>query len=493
MPLEKITFLCRQVNSLLLALAAQAQNYSLFPKDERSYFSDGKEVYILKTDSIKNENSIDVYYPMKQPFGLYPCYNTHTWISNNKVVKFSANDSSYVSKVTVDQNGGTTVRGLLLKTKAQLNEEWVAASLGGSIKLLAHVSEWKKVSFLGVEDSVKTFRFKLSKDTSASIYHLHDSLYYKISKGYGLVETKLVEQSQEKGVLKPKKGVLGNIIKIIGLENKDLGFQVMTNKEIYDFEIGDEFHSVSKNYSGIFPFETNIDTTVKIILAKTQLVDSVKYSVYINRHTYNSNAPMEFKNMIFKDTIIEKFKLDIPSNKQINKLTGSNQEMIQWLDFSNDNTVHRLEKSSGITSCLGSPMTYTPIVEYRKGVLGTKYYVNGGSSPSTYSKSEVVYYRKGNIEYETPLVLGTEDATFDNSYDVTISPNPASGVIHIKTPRQGLASLQLFDLSGKECLFSKNIALTNTAINIQSLTKGLYIYQISTSDGKIVKGKLVVE
>ncbi len=75
--------------------------------------------------------------------------------------------------------------------------------------------------------------------------------------------------------------------------------------------------------------------------------------------------------------------------------------------------------------------------------------------------------------------------------DFSIAPNPSAGVFIIRSEREALSQLSIYDLQGKEILsiFPKDFTAT---INLEPFGTGLYIVQVLAGD-KIRTAKVVVE
>lgn len=79
-----------------------------------------------------------------------------------------------------------------------------------------------------------------------------------------------------------------------------------------------------------------------------------------------------------------------------------------------------------------------------------------------------------------------------NEIQFRISPNPASGVVFVSAPENlNNAQVVLTDISGRLVL-SREINLPMEALDISSLSKGIYIITLQSSEGKASK-KLVVD
>ena len=76
-----------------------------------------------------------------------------------------------------------------------------------------------------------------------------------------------------------------------------------------------------------------------------------------------------------------------------------------------------------------------------------------------------------------------------NNKQFTISPNPAKGFLNITTPLTGEKNIVIYDVLGKQILTT---TLTNERLNINQLTSGVYVIQITQGTVSETK-KLVVK
>ena len=89
---------------------------------------------------------------------------------------------------------------------------------------------------------------------------------------------------------------------------------------------------------------------------------------------------------------------------------------------------------------------------------------------------------------ENPLGV----AEYYNSVDWNVYPNPATDIVNIKGVTGQNATIEILDVTGKQVKF-ENIANGNTAINLDGLVEGIYLYQIKKLNGEIERtGKLMV-
>ena len=85
------------------------------------------------------------------------------------------------------------------------------------------------------------------------------------------------------------------------------------------------------------------------------------------------------------------------------------------------------------------------------------------------------------------IVLGTNDV---NAAQVTLVPNPTSGIVKIMTDRA--MDVQVFDLTGKK-VFNQSQVADNTSLNLSNLSKGVYVVVMTDDKGAETVKKLVIK
>lgn len=85
------------------------------------------------------------------------------------------------------------------------------------------------------------------------------------------------------------------------------------------------------------------------------------------------------------------------------------------------------------------------------------------------------------------IVLGTNDLT---AAQVTLVPNPTSGIVKIMTDRA--MDVQVFDLTGKK-VFNQSEVADNSSLNLTHLAKGVYVVVMTDDKGAETVKKLVIK
>ena len=107
----------------------------------------------------------------------------------------------------------------------------------------------------------------------------------------------------------------------------------------------------------------------------------------------------------------------------------------------------------------------------------------------------VNYYRLRQIDFDGKTTLSKIVAINvsieikDNLLGITIFPNPTKGMLYVNSLADNLnLTISISDVSGKEVYFQSGLNLKSNAIDIESLSKGIYFLKINNNiDQKIVK------
>ncbi|MGB0369691.1 MAG: T9SS type A sorting domain-containing protein, partial [Flavobacteriales bacterium] len=74
----------------------------------------------------------------------------------------------------------------------------------------------------------------------------------------------------------------------------------------------------------------------------------------------------------------------------------------------------------------------------------------------------------------------------------SVYPNPAVNVLNVKSLLGEQASIEILDITGKT-VKAVNLTSDNTAIDVNKLVAGVYLYQIRSEENQVLRtGKLLV-
>lgn len=112
---------------------------------------------------------------------------------------------------------------------------------------------------------------------------------------------------------------------------------------------------------------------------------------------------------------------------------------------------------------------------------------------NTYQYWEVSFQTAGFGGYfvKTNGTLGTSEATKANS-GVNITPNPAKDFVNVALGGYSKGTVTIFDASGK-LIRTENVDKNSNRINVSSLVKGVYMFNIKLNDNTTMTKKVVKE
>jgi len=341
-------------------------------------------------------------------------------------------------------------------------------------------------------DTVKTISFLCKDSLGNTISHSVNQLELLVSKRYGMLKSLnfLTFPNDTSYLL------------LASHNNLSSGIKNLKWKEIYDFEVGDEFHT-HEYISGI-PFQSDTYEK-KIILSKINTQSSWIYTV--DREYYLENYQGD--TLYLRDTLTEIYPFyhysDTISLKELFTCDGfGNCSGVHWsLNYSNnyqqvrkiyDNNYYNyfLVGDTCLTVFLGSSI---PDTFYLAGLGGGYYHAAGSGS---YDNRILEYYKKGSTTWGNPIDFGLYNEVQNIKIEtkkLEVFPNPSTESIHVNLPEK-LREDYLLILDGLGQLVMKK-KLENIqegdllTLNIGDWTNGVYIIQIQTENAvwlnKIVK------
>ena len=247
---------------------------------------------------------------------------------------------------------------------------------------------------------------------------------------------------------------------------------ISTRSEIYDYDVGDIFHY---NYSGYINAWhdysiSNIEIVNKYYSQNNDILNYVRDIKIKSRTSDNSEWTYEY----FTDTLVI-YHLDSLINEGNIDSVDTNQE------FYNGRLINYFFYEN--------PPDFTKIKRFVVGCgnafdFWTEW---GGNSGQT---TELVYYKKGDEEWGTPMMVSVNDIKAKN-HNLILFPNPAKSELTILTNNFKILYLEVYNISG-ELITRKNFGVETKKIDVSRLKNGLYILKIKTNDIIIYK-KLIKE
>lgn len=476
-----------------LSIASSSQNYQCVNSGSIYFLKKFQYNYpfinSIRVDSVAIAGSDSVLFPYKQVGIDYNyCLDT-SWAGERIIVRPSGENVFY--------SGNDSVK--ILAT-AFLNQSWKLYSFSNGNYLEATLFEIASQTFLGINDTVKKIRLT-SKDAGGNnITHPFNNKEIWLSKNFGLIKWYDVRNFPDDT----------SDYSLIGNSNPAVGLQNFGAKEIFDFNAGDVFDYYT---SQAYPFfASNYSYERRIILEKNFSADtsSVTYSIDQTSFGTSNNGYPDFvaDTSYYHDTI--SLTYDFTDYSYLRKLPF---EMIaspyddfsrttDWIDsFTYDQpyyakTFPNFYFYSLNDSCM-MEVTGTGIYHDISYVLGLGQVLDYEyEDPMVNYSNSLVYFKKGNVEWGTPInfsnLLSTEDLSPQES--VKIYPNPAQGFIQIGLPDNSNPYLQIEVRNEIGIVISEaevNHQQNGFKLNIQKLERGIYFLRIlddnQTYFGKFLK------
>jgi hypothetical protein len=129
-----------------------------------------------------------------------------------------------------------------INTQAELGESFGAFILFGMQVVMATVTDHDTLTFLGVQDSVKTYTLQVYNDYNQPVNHPLNGITFKISKDHGFVQTLNFSLFPDLSNWNPLGGESLESYDLVGLTSPEVGVQNLTWMDVHDFQPGDEIH-----------------------------------------------------------------------------------------------------------------------------------------------------------------------------------------------------------------------------------------------------------
>ncbi|MEI7897241.1 MAG: T9SS type A sorting domain-containing protein [bacterium] len=381
-----------------------------------------------------------------------------------------------------------------INSQAAVNQSWKYCSLPGNGYLQATVSAIITDSVAGTTDLVKVIFFQAKNASGNNMSGIFNQKEIKLSQHYGL--------SKVYDIYHTPFDTLELVL--IGKTSPLLGIQPFTWADVYDFNIGDEFH-----YSGHDTYSAGATVqwkSIKKILGKTVYgnSDSVHYRVEECKKRWYPVPPPNTSSM--HDTLVESYNfILLASEEAISMLPDEFQRHEMQAAacsrrFSEFN--HRQEQVYDVNGyqwdwtngCFSDPFElWGPVSHYAPGLGLTNWIYQLADVTVEEHTSDLVYFRKATevwgtqVATDCSILLGTEEKVSSPGPSIGVIPNPAETEVRIQLdnfrPEKSFR-FSLYDYSGEK-VRDGNFTSKTFTINRDGLAPGLYLLVITDADGRI--------
>lgn len=487
----------------LTSIDLLTQDYQPFKEGSISFFSN---LQGLRVDSVKQSSEGKEYYFQKSwDFLDYEGSYFYTlkptgpsWLGHKCLVK---NDGSMLFII---ENRDTCV----LKPFNPIGQYWTVDQYidtdGKKYTINASVVERTYKKFLDFQDTVIVMKLKIY--LNGKEVHSANLSGVELSKNYGFVTmfnfynfTKDSDKSYNDYT---------KTYSLVGLTSPQSGKTFLTPRQIYNFDVGDEFHYYSENADLPELIQTKTKTIKKVVgKSVSDDKDTIVYIYDVNRQIQSPIYGDPERDSIYKGLETQKFIFDKKFYLPYEPFFYSNNETYVNYSYCYPNSSYfggfdyyytlsydslgRLVCSTQENGEVFSPNGNNTwellfIHKANEGVckegLGFTYY--GYTDMFEWSFEELVYFKKGSEEWGKPIII---TSVMEESVDkFLVSPNPANGEIRLS--RYG--NVEIFDLQGN-LLIKIGYLPADSNINISELTEGTYIIKLKNEFGELTE-KFVV-
>lgn len=469
----------------ITTLSIFAQNYQLLNSNKQYIYSDNFASAVgLEMDSIKLQGTDSLLFPSKifLKTSLDPeCFNpfASSFLGDCIIIK----DNGFNNIINTE---GDTI---FIKTNALLNENWLAYE-DDNLKIEASIYEINNLGIYGGMDSVKSIHFQVYDLEMNPLEHEINEQIFNLSKNFGVKSCSNMSLFPNVEVQYENEWVqeetIINSYSLKGQTHPAKGLQNLKWFDVYDFQVGDEFHTevVSMNMD-----QNSRSYKRHVYLSREDYSDSIVYQVKQQKISvdYGTDEPLYF----YHDTI----KIKINKNEDFDNLPrqsigyGGSGEYYSMTGSSN---LEKFKTSSGFADygegCyfeepyVGSCLT---IYHYKKG-LGGPYHQCDGLGGLYGSENILLYYNKGNVVWGTPVDFTVSISEKLKPFNISVYPNPVNDWVQIERASDEVLNYKVIDLSGKVIL-KGSLSQKKEAIDLSSMNAGVYFLIAGEHKLKIIK------
>ncbi len=492
----------------LLATLMLIESAMIYAQHYQTYFSDRTIAFGKDHTDLKFQKADSVHVNQQDSvFWFFPNFYLEdywTWCLEPNGPNWSGR------KVIIRENGDNVFFNryndtILIKTQAKLHNPWLAYEDTENYKVFAEVVHHDTLSFLGLTDSIKTIGFQVYDVNNDSIDHALNIKHLKLSKHHGLIQTFLFRDFPDYSAPWP---IRSDEYVIKGISSPELGIQNLTWKDVFDdFYPGDELHVMAESCYGdiIDTYCSKQNSTFKY-LDRIDYQDSLKYTTKRISSSKSTHNDIVTGYTYIHDTITSVIRFQPDNN--FNKLSEESIIVGDVISYNLQSKKHFGADQYVMTKTINqydhleriSEECWEPYLtghyflinhEYIKG-LGGPYY-SGMMDGENYARRRLVYYKKGDETWGSPLAI--VDETGINMVEkpiISVFPNPARDYIYLKAEIAMPVLLEIIDLHGS-VLIAEQMDSKHDQINTSKLNAGVYIYRVRKGELVYQTGKLFIE
>lgn len=479
-----------------------AQNYQNICNSGTTFYKNNAgNVKAFRLDSVfipSNNDTIFISYRTIRPFQVDNCYDTTNGSILGREVYKKSDGTFYFFNRNHDS--------IAIKTQAELNQTWKFCDLPDSSMLEARIANIYQDTVLGSLDLIKAIVLMAKDKHGDTISHFLNLKTIFLSRNHG------ISKAYDFYFIPDLVYIDTSSYGLYGTTEPPIGSQNLSWKNIYDFEVDDEFH-----WSGWWNNGSSWQI-IKRVLGKTVYgdLDSVRYTMEYCKIMWLSQPPPNV--VTYYDTITEFYNfIQLNNNDIIQKLPeefcginygnyGFAPSFARSVKFNGRQVQNYCDWCYSFNNdpfpCWQDPFIgEATAVNYSEG-LGKTYtfYMKTNIEIIMWSES-LVYFKKGSEVWGTPVAsdcstLGIEPIHEPNAIDLKIIPNPIKNqaTINIEGVQQcSNLRLLIYNSLGAKVLDIK-IPSNSFVFNRNFLPSGIYVATVIDETKSVyISKKLLLE
>jgi len=248
----------------------------------------------------------------------------------------------------------------------------------------------------------------------------------------------------------------------------------LTIAEIFDFSVGDEFHTEESGSSGIDGYDEN---NIRIVVDKyySDSNDTIFYVYNRTKYFANPNNPFGTTSQFLDTVAITGLDSFLPIG---NGYIDSVYSAPNYFNGRQANSTNFYEKVQ-LSYILSTHKTYV------EGCGNTEYHYYSLSG-DTYSSMDryMVYFKKGEEEYGEPLVLSTDEIGYGN---LKLFPNPTAQFLSWTNETENRTVNKVVIQTHNGQTLKEISSFTENKIDLTDLKPGLYVVNLFLEEGTITR------
>jgi hypothetical protein len=381
---------------------------------------------------------------------------------------------------------------IYFNNSSSLNDSWIMLKMDDGNTIMATVQSIAAEFVLGVQDSIRIISLQAKDNLGNNLSNQFNNKIFKIGKSFGLVSGYSLFHFPMDTIA----------FSIAGIENPSVGLTNIKASEIFDFNVGDEFHHYGVNIG--FPCCYSEHCSKKVVLSKYISGDTLQYEIAYEYHSFSLNMFGDSTIYSFVVTSTEMYVLNncgysfcvgyLDSLPYQANTSYDSYSVLKPGDFFSVSKAKWYESNwveDSPEDCYSQLLaTYYPEKTFAMGLgqVATYEYMDGWG---TFYDS-LVYYKKNAVEWGTPIacVSGTNienTVTVKNKF--LLFPNPTNSQLMVSgnfNPSQ--VQFRLLNYLGEEVHLNQVSNQSGYAVfDVSYLEAGIYLLLIESSSESVIQ------